>query len=98
AVAGAGVINLSYGGSAIDDVERAVIEEATTAPYNAIVIASAGNSGDEGNPILYPAAYPHVGSVGAVDSEGRISAFSQIKGYVDVSAPGMMVFSAFANT
>jgi subtilisin family serine protease len=96
--AGAQVINLSYGGEQIDDVERMIIELATAPPYNAIVVASAGNGGDQGNPVLYPAAYPHVISVGAVDSEGQIAAFSQINRHVDVSAPGMMVFSTFANT
>ncbi|MEK6371238.1 MAG: S8 family serine peptidase [Acidobacteriota bacterium] len=96
--AGAQVINLSYGSEEIDDVERMIIALATAPPYNAIVVASAGNGGDQGNPVLYPAAYPHVISVGAVDSEGQIAAFSQINGHVDVSAPGMMVFSTFANT
>jgi subtilisin family serine protease len=96
--AGASVVNLSYTNPTLDEVERAVIELATASPYNMVVVAAAGNSGDKGNPLLFPAAYPHVVSVGAVDSEGRVANFSQRNSAVDVTAPGMMVFSALANT
>lgn len=95
--AGAQVVNLSYGAEEIDDVERAIIAMATAPPYNAIVVAAAGNSGTEGNPIIYPAAYPHVISVGAIDSDGQVAAFSEKNNAVDVVAPGVMVFSALSN-
>ncbi len=51
------------------------------------VIAAAGNDGD-GTP-YYPAAYPTVIGVGAVDTNGSPAAFSQKSGHAAVMAPGV---------
>lgn len=55
------VINASLGGGGLDAVEKAALDEAVKA--GVVVVASAGNSGDEG--MGFPAAYEPVVSVGA---------------------------------
>lgn len=90
---GAGVINLSLGGPSPNEVMRAAITYATQAPYNAIVVASAGNDGLNGNPVLYPASFSGVVSVGSVDPDGMHSLFSEWNSFVDVAAPGGFVTS-----
>ena len=63
-----------------------------------VVIASAGNSGgpagsDRGGeaPESFPANYPGVISVGAVDSSGAVAGFSSDNLSVQVAAPGVSV-------
>ncbi len=53
-----------------------------------LVVAASGNDGDRGSPIGYPAALPHVTTVGATDRSGAIAAFSSRSSYVDLAAPG----------
>ncbi|MEV6346004.1 S8 family serine peptidase [Actinoplanes sp. NPDC051851] len=57
------------------------------------VVAAAGERGDAagGNPVPYPAAYPDVIGVGAIDRDGRILATSGHGEYVDLVAPGVDV-------
>ena len=63
---GAGVINLSLGGPGDDPALDRAIDYATA--KGALVVASAGNSGnDPGNPVDYPAAY-----VGGPTRERRV--------------------------
>lgn len=59
-----------------------------------LVIAAAGNEFDAGNPVVYPAAYPHVVSVAAVSPDGSSSYFSTANAAVDVAAPGEKVPTA----
>jgi type VII secretion-associated serine protease mycosin len=87
---GADVINLSLG----DDSATAapVAAEADAIRYalgkGVVVIASAGNSGDKADRSSYPAAYPGVIAVTAVDSSGKHPDFSTHRWYAAVSAPG----------
>jgi subtilisin family serine protease len=92
---GAGVINLSLGGSNDDPAIDRAIDYATS--KNALVVASAGNDGDSPtNPIDYPAAYLggvdggwSIGlSVGATTPGNQIASFSTHNAYVSVAAPG----------
>jgi len=55
------IINMSLGGSVLDDVEKAAIDAAITA--GVIIVASAGNEGEAG--MGYPGAYEPVISVAA---------------------------------
>ncbi|GAA1518218.1 type VII secretion-associated serine protease mycosin [Streptomyces albidochromogenes] len=93
---GADVINLSLG----DDSKSAHPEPAEDAAVQyalakgAVVVASAGNSGEEGDHISYPAAYPGVIAVAAVDSSGTHASFSTSRWYATVSAPGVDVIIA----
>ncbi|GGT45253.1 type VII secretion-associated serine protease mycosin [Streptomyces purpureus] len=88
---GADVINLSLG----DDSESAHPEAGEDAAVQyalakgAVVVASAGNGGEKGDHISYPAAYPGVIAVTAVDRFGTHAAFSTRRWYATVSAPGV---------
>jgi hypothetical protein len=93
---GARVINLSLGGTFADPGVHAAVEYAVS--KGAVVVAAAGNSGAGSDaahpsPNIYPAAFPEVIAVGAVDSFGQRASFSNIDDYVDVVAPGVSVTS-----
>ncbi|MFF7730244.1 type VII secretion-associated serine protease mycosin [Streptomyces sp. NPDC008001] len=93
---GADVINLSLG----DDSETAHPEPREDAAVQyalgkgAVVVASAGNGGEQGDHVSYPAAYPGVIAVTAVDRYGSRAAFSTRRWYAAVSAPGVDVVIA----
>jgi membrane-anchored mycosin MYCP len=57
------------------------------------VIAAAGDlgAGKDGNPTPYPAAYPDVIGVGAIDPAGQIAPSSAHGEFVDLVAPGVAV-------
>jgi subtilisin family serine protease len=54
-----------------------------------MVVAAAGNTGDKGNEVIYPAAYPTVMAVGATDEKDNAPPFSQRQSYVAIAAPGV---------
>ncbi|SPE48493.1 Thermophilic serine proteinase precursor [Streptomyces netropsis] len=93
---GADVINLSLG----DDSDSAHPEPREDAAVRyalskgAVVVASAGNGGEHGDHVSYPAAYPGVIAVAAVDRYGSRAAFSTRRWYATVSAPGVDVVIA----
>ncbi|GAA2413719.1 type VII secretion-associated serine protease mycosin [Streptomyces coeruleofuscus] len=93
---GADVINLSLG----DDSASAHPEpgEDQAIQYalkkGVVVVASAGNGGEKGDRISYPAAYPGVVAVTAVDRSGTRAPFSTRRWYATVSAPGVDVVIA----
>ena len=88
---GARVVNVSASTSAKDaDLEAAV---AYAAAHDVVVVASAGNSAEQGNPTPYPAAFDTVIAVGAIDREGKRASFSDTGGYLDLAAPGVDVVS-----
>ncbi len=60
----------------------------------AVVVASAGNGGEKGDHISYPAAYPGVIAATAVDRYGTRASFSTRRWYATVSAPGVDVVIA----
>ncbi|MCA1224365.1 type VII secretion-associated serine protease mycosin, partial [Streptomyces sp. 8L] len=93
---GADVINLSLGDdSASAHPERAEDEAVQYAlAKNVPVVASAGNGGQKGDHISYPAAYPGVIAVAAVDKYGTPADFSTRRWNADVSAPGVDVVIA----
>jgi type VII secretion-associated serine protease mycosin len=93
---GADVINLSLG----DDSASAHPEpgEDQAIQYalkkGVVVVASAGNGGEKGDHISYPAAYPGVIAATAVDRAGTRAPFSTRRWYATVSAPGVDVVIA----
>ncbi|MFD8640557.1 type VII secretion-associated serine protease mycosin [Streptomyces zaomyceticus] len=88
---GADVINMSLGDdskSAHPDAgEDAAVQYALSKGVS--VVASAGNGGEKGDHISYPAAYPGVIAVTAVDRYGTHASFSTRRWYATVSAPGV---------
>lgn len=87
--AGPGVINLSFGGEDEDPMLRDAVMFAYRS--GSLVVAAAGNEGLEGSPKGYPAAYPHVLTVGATNESGRVASFSTIAPTVDLVAPGVRI-------
>jgi type VII secretion-associated serine protease mycosin len=93
---GAKVISMSIGYSAPNGAVKQALQEAFS--RGVVVVASAGNSGapdgpdDSGQaPESFPADYPGVISVGAVDSAGAVAGFSSDNLSVQVAAPGVSV-------
>ena len=81
---GADVINMSLGGGG----ESKLMKEAIDYAYSkdVAIIAAAGNSNQ--NASAYPARYPRVLSVSALDSAGDKAPYSNYGAGVDISAPG----------
>jgi hypothetical protein len=87
-----GVINLSFGSTSQDGgLHDAIL----TAVHNGcLVVAAAGNSGNEGSPSTYPAAWPHVFTVGATDQNDAVASFSTTSPATDLAAPGVGITGA----
>ena len=93
---GADVINLSLGDDSKTAHPDAREDDAVQYALSKgiVVVASAGNSGEHGNPASYPAAYPGVIAVAAVDRYGNRAGFSTERWYADIGAPGVDVVIA----
>lgn len=87
----ADIINLSLG----TGLESAALEAAVDAAEEAgiVVVAAAGNNGEAGDPIRYPAAYDTVLAVGAIDADLAHWSRSSRAPYLDVVAPGVDMLS-----
>ena len=87
-----GVINLSFSGTS----RSTAVEDAILVAFHngCLVVAAAGNTGLEGNPATYPAALPHVLTVGATDQNDAPAPFSTLAPTVDVAAPGVDLVGA----
>jgi hypothetical protein len=92
---GARVLNLSLGGTTDTQVERDAIAYAIA--HGAVVVAAMGNAFQQGNPTSFPAAYPDVVAVAAIDQGDHRAAFSQTGPHIDVAAPGVGVLSTVWN-
>jgi subtilisin family serine protease len=87
--AGANVVSMSLGGGLKSKTEETAFQNAWNA--GVISVAAAGNDGN--NRMSYPASYPSVISVAALDSTKTVATFSQFNSAVDVAAPGVAVLS-----
>jgi minor extracellular protease Epr len=87
---GTRVLNLSLAGP-----PNAVLEEAIArlAAAGVVVVAAAGNGGPRAEP-AYPAAYPTVIAVTAVDRSGAIYRRAGRGDHIDIAAPGVEVWTA----
>jgi hypothetical protein len=88
---GAKVVNLSLGGPAMSTSLEWAVNFARS--RDVVVVASAGNYGERGSPVIYPAAYDPVIAVAALDGTASAS-FSNRGAYVDIAAEGMYVLSS----
>ena len=94
---GAHIINASYGTSQASEVEREAIRYA--AAHDTLIVAAAGNDGDnaDAHP-TYPAGYSdeNVISVAASDERDRLASFSNWGPQsVDLAAPGAEIASTY---
>jgi Subtilase family len=96
--ANARVLNMSYGAPQYSYAEEVELAYAFT--KGIVPVAAAGNDRDtqlpdgSTNPVMYPAALPHIVSVAAMGPSGATSSFSTSNGAVDLSAPGESVLTA----
>jgi serine protease len=90
------VINASLGHAGTSVSERNAINRALDAGI--IVVAASGNESAAGNikAIAYPAGYPNVLAVGAIDSTEAIAEFSNQGAELDLVAPGVEILSTVA--
>ena len=91
--AGADVISMSWGGLP-PSPDTAAIYQDLYEKHGILLVAAAGNGGNAD--YLYPASYPHVLSVAAVDAAGDRAGFSQANDQVELAAPGVAVRSTSA--
>ncbi|KUM91344.1 serine protease [Streptomyces cellostaticus] len=82
------IINMSFGGPYPDSTEEDAIKYA--ASKGKLMFASIGNDGEKGK-AEYPAVYPYVVGVSAIDKSGTVAKFSTKSNYVDFAAPGVSV-------
>ncbi|MBM3274510.1 MAG: S8 family serine peptidase [Candidatus Sericytochromatia bacterium] len=85
---GAKIVNLSLGSAGASSVEREFYEAATDA--GALIVAASGN---EAAGVGFPAAYPGVLSVGAIDSGKNLASFSNHDTSLGLVAPGVGIMS-----
>ncbi|MDO8452246.1 MAG: S8 family peptidase [bacterium] len=88
---GAKAINLSLGRRQDSNTLRDAVNYAWN--RGAVLAAAAGNDGGGGK--YYPASYPVVMSVAATDYNDNTASFSNFNSEVDISAPGVNVYSTF---
>jgi subtilisin family serine protease len=81
---GVDVINISLGTAYHDEYVRDAVEAATAAGIT--IVASSGNDGCDC--IVYPARYPEVLAVGALDASNNRASFSSWGSALDIVAPG----------
>ncbi len=80
----ADVINMSLGGGGASTMMEEAIKYAHS--KGVVIVAAAGNEGR--NTAAYPARYPDVISVSAIDAAGDKASYSNFGAGVDISAPG----------
>ena len=83
---GPGVINLSLGAERSALPIQQAIE--TAIRKGMLVVAAAGNDGDIGSPLSFPASLPHVLTAAATDRQNQVTSFSSRSRFVDIAAPG----------
>ena len=88
---GARIASMSLGGGGAPKALADMCEAA----YNdgVLLVAAAGNSGPGNNTVGFPAKYPHVMAVSAVDGSDTIAGFSSRGPEVEICAPGVNVLS-----
>ncbi len=82
------IVNLALSGPPNVLLERGMARLET---LGSVVVAAAGNEGTDEK--RYPAAYPTVIGVGAVDRQGQRFAASNFGSWVEIAAPGVDVLS-----
>jgi len=89
---GAEIINCSWSSPTYSSTNELVIQTAWN-NYNCIIVAAAGNYGQQGNPIRYPAAYNNVIAVANSNQSDNKYSTSSYGSWVDITAPGYSIYS-----
>ncbi|MEU2869953.1 type VII secretion-associated serine protease mycosin [Streptomyces olivoreticuli] len=86
------IINISRGSPGRSTEEEEAIAYALG--KGKLIFAAVGNTGDKSNAVEYPAAYPGVLGVAAVDQNGTAASWSQHGPQVALAAPGVGMVAA----
>lgn len=87
---GAKVVNMSLGGP---DQSQALQEAVSYAHDTGVLLVAA--AGNDGGPVLYPAACQHVVAVAATDQNDQRASYSNHGPQVDIAAPGGPIHSTW---
>ncbi len=87
------VINMSFGSTTDNPSFHDAISRVYTAGI--IMVASAGNNGTSGGTIEYPAKYPEVIAVSAMDQSNHFASFSSFGPEIELIAPGVNILSTY---
>jgi serine protease len=87
------IVNMSLGSDSHSTAEREAFQRAADAGI--LIFAATGNSSTKNTPapVAYPAAYPSVNAVGAIDAARELATFSNQGPELDFVAPGVKVLS-----
>jgi hypothetical protein len=94
--AGAPVVNLSFGGYTHENTPPTALATALARYPDVVMVAAAGNNHEARK--FWPAAFPQVVAVGAVDTRHaapKRAVFSNYGPWVDVYAPGVQIQSTY---
>lgn len=91
---GCQIVNCSWGGTGAGQFGQDIVNYAAI-NKNALVVASAGNNGDD--VLFYPASYQNVFNVAATDQLDHKKANSTYGISIDVCAPGEDILSTWVN-
>jgi subtilisin family serine protease len=91
----ANIASLSLGSDKENALEKEAFELAWAAGM--LSIAASGNNGEAAGPDskIYPAAYPNVIAVGAVNAKNEHAPFSQGGSHLSLVAPGVGIYSTY---
>ena len=89
------VVNMSFGSTTYIQS----MADAVSAMHAAgiVMVAAAGNNGGSGGAMLYPAKNPLTIAVSSVDINGNFSTSSSYGPEVDLTAPGVNIYSTYLN-
>lgn len=87
------VINFSMGWPLVANGPQVVAAFERAKAAGIVIVAAAGNDHHDGP--IYPCSYSGVICVGSVDIDGKLSAFSDFGGQVDILAPGQEILGAW---
>jgi hypothetical protein len=87
------VVNMSLSGPDDELLQKAIVDMSAR---GVLFVAAAGNGGPNAPP-SYPAAYPEVVAVTAVDKNLRAYMHANHGDYIDVAAPGVDIWTALPN-
>lgn len=85
------IISISFGGTKLSQALHEAITEANN--KGILIVAAAGNRSIGEETEIYPALFPEVISVGAVDTKFNRSWFSSTGSQIDMVAPGSLILS-----
>lgn len=93
---GARIVNVSQGTNVLTPANRSQLQAAVNHAIErgALVVASVGNEGKQGNALVYPAALPGVVGVSGSDRDGKFWEESQHGQQVVLAAPATDIYGA----